>query len=282
MNLYVLIATIDNALCDVPDELLPAQEGVRYVICWQQSGTQAVTTDALQRAEAALRAREDVTLTTLQGRGLCRNRNHAIETALSLLSSPLEDAAFVIADDDERFLPDAFDRIRTAYERHPKMDAALFRLRSLNDRTYFKAYPPRAVVYGHHPRSYYVCSWEMTFRTRVWQMGMRFDERFGLGADVLCAGEEEVLLHDLLSKRLHILVLPEDIGYTDAITTGTRVTDEKVLMSKGAVYARTLSPRKARLRALREACSLALKLHTNPFTLFQTINKGLQLICAPN
>lgn len=282
MKIYVLIATIDEGICKVPAVLLPEEAGVRYVVSWQQ--TEAETSmngrmqEAMSEAEAKLRARHDIIVTTLKGRGLCRNRNHSIATALDDLDNPLEDAIFVIADDDEQIMPEAFERLRTTYGRYPKMDGALMRLRSSVNGQYFKSYPEKLVAYGQHPKSYYVCSWEMTFRARVWQTGIHFDERFGLGAEQLCAGEEEVLLTDMLRKGLRVLIVPEDIGYTDPVTTGDKVLDAKVLRSKGAVYGYQLSYVRALLRGLREALSLGMKKHRNPLPLFREIMGGIKYI----
>jgi hypothetical protein len=214
----------------------------------------------------------------MEGRGLCRNRNHAIETALTWLDHPLEDAIFIIADDDEQLIPEAFDHLRDIYKRYPKMDGALMRLRSSADGQYFKTYPPSLIAYGRHPRSYYPCSWEMTFRTRVWQMGLRFDERFGLGSELLCAGEEDVLLTDITRKGLNILIVPEDIGYTNPVTTGSHLLNPKMLRSKGAVYGYQYYLITAWLRSLREALSLGWKRKVNPWPIFSNILFGVNYI----
>ena len=278
MKIFVLIATIDEGMCRVPEVLLSEETGVRYVVSWQQTKDEASMIVRAQEAAAALRARTDVRVTTLEGRGLCRNRNHAIATALDSMDDPLEDAIFVIADDDERLMPEAFERLRDVYGRYPKMDGALMRLLSSVDGQYFKAYPDTEVVYGRHLRSYYVCSWEMTFRARVWQTGLRFDERFGLGSERLCAGEEEVLLTDMQRKGLRVLIVPKDIGYTHPQTTGDKVLDAKVLQSKGAVYGYQHSYVRALLRGVREALSLGVKNHKNPLPLLNEIRRGINYI----
>lgn len=278
MNIYVLISTIDEGLREATDVLLPAEAGVRYVVSWQQTKDNATLTRETIEASTRLRMRQDVILTTIAGKGLCRNRNHAIATALNSLTDALEDAIFVVADDDERLMPEAFERLRAVYERYPKMDGALMRLRSRTNEQYFKTYPTDVVVYGHHPRSYYACSWEMTFRTRVWQAGIRFDERFGLGSEALCAGEEEVLLTDMTRKGMRVLVVPEDIGYTDPVTTGDRQMDAQVLRSKGAVYGYQHNYVQALLRGLREALSLGIKKRKNPVPLYREIRRGIKYI----
>ncbi|MCR5820624.1 MAG: hypothetical protein K6F94_06750 [Bacteroidaceae bacterium] len=298
MNIYVLISTIDDGIKAVLPMLLPEEEGVRYVISWQQSKLPATPSVAESAASnmlsvppaelaasnmlsvppAELAARKDVTVASICGRGLCRNRNNAIETVLQMLSDPLEDAVCVIADDDERLVPEAFARIRKAYDANPKLDGALFRIRSSADGGYFKVYPDKSMAYGIHPRSYYPSSLEMTFRTRVWQTGIRFNERFGLASEQLCAGEEEVLLADILRKGLSVRIIPEDIGMTDPNTTGGRAMDEKMLRSKGAVYAYTHSIAWAFCRSWREALSLGWRHRQSPVTIFRNIWSGAKYI----
>ena len=282
MNIYVLIATIDEGIHRVPSILLPEQEGVRYVVSWQRRPTPSPSRDggvlAALSTEKALLLRPDVTVSVIEGRGLCRNRNNAIKTAIDLLDDPLEDAVFMIADDDEQLMPEAFSRISEAYSKNPRLDGALFRMRSSKDGYYFKTYPPKAVTYGKHPRSYYPSSLEMTFRTRVWQMGFRFDERFGLGSEQLCAGEEEVLLTNLLRRGLRVLIVPEDLCVTNATTTGSRVLDPKILRSKGAVYGYQRSLPEAFLRSLREALSLGWKQRVSPLHLFRELWFGVKYI----
>lgn len=272
LRLFVIISTIDEGICGVSDVLLPMEEGVQYVVVWQRrNGNVRFAIDSLKE-------RSDVTLVEMEGEGLSRSRNRAMEVVVELLSSPLEDAVALVADDDERLLPEAFHRIRSAYETRPKLDAALFRLRSSNDGSYFKNYPAEAVSFTHRPRYYYPCSCELTLRCRVWQAGVRFDERFGLGAGFLCAGEEDVLLTDIVHRGMNVMVMPDDIALTDPVTTGSRLLDAKVLRSKGAVYGYQLSLPGAFLRSLREALSLAVRHRHNPLRLFSVIWSGVKYI----
>ena len=281
VKLFVLISTLDEGIRGVPEVLLPHEEGVHYVVVWQHSPQHAASRLGIDE----MKERVDVTLVEMEGVGLSRSRNKAMEVAVGLLSNPLEDAVMLVADDDERLLPDAFERIRSAYESRPKLDAALFRLRSSIDHTYFKAYPSEAVSYRRRPRYYYPCSCELTLRCRVWQTSVRFDERFGLGAAYLCAGEEDVLLTDIERRGLHVLIVPADIAETDPLTTGSRVLEARVLRSKGGVYAYQLSLPLAFLRSWREALSLAVRHRSNPWRLFREIWSGVKYIryeCADN
>lgn len=298
LRIFVLVCTIDDGLLGVPSVLLPEEGGVHYVVSWQRSGMYSATKspsaiegvgqagvegrdgvgEGVAAAVKLLVARHDVTLTTLEGHGLCRNRNHAMETAIGLLADPLEDALFVVADDDERFLPDAFARAREYFIRNSRMDVALLRVRDRSRSDYLKRYPPLAIRYSDRPRWYYPSSVELVFRARLWHAGVRFDERFGLGSARLSAGEEDVFLADAQARGLTVWVLPVDLCATSADTTGRSALDVKVLRSKGAVYGRLLPRWRAFFRALREAASLGLRHRRSPIPIFRTIWYGFKYI----
>lgn len=270
MMLFVLISTIARGISRVPLMLLPPRPDVRYVVVWQCA-------DEAPEPQA-LGLRTDVTLVRQEGKGLSRSRNCAIHTALGHLPDMLTDAVFLIADDDEAFLPDAFQQITDAFASHKKLDAALFRLRSSADGEYFKQYPQRPTPYPQRPRTYYPCSWEIAVRSRVCLAGIRFDERFGLGSDQLCAGEEDIFLTDIVGRGFKVMILPHDIATTNPVTTGTRVLDAKVLRSKGAVYAYQMPLWRAHLRCVREAASLAVHNHVSPLPILRQLWQGVNYI----
>ena len=93
----------------MPKVMLPEEEEVKYVVVWQRS----FKVEMLKHSEedglnfetlkdSFVAQRGDVVVEPMEGKGLCRSRNRGIEVAMSLLSDRLEDAVFVIADDDER------------------------------------------------------------------------------------------------------------------------------------------------------------------------------------
>ena len=272
MRIFVLISTIDEGIRRVPDVLLPAEEGVAYVVVWQQDAS------VEKVIPQPLLNRSDVRVEIMSGRGLCRSRNRALELALAALKNPLEDAVIVLADDDERFEPDAFTTLREVYGKHPKLDVALLRLRSSSDGSDLKTYPAGWTAYRHRPRTYYPSSLELTFRSRVLSTGVRFDERFGLGSDTLCAGEEDVFLEEVLRRKLCAMIVPAYLATTEPATTGSRVLDAKVLRSKGAVYGYSHSLAWAFFRSWRETLSLAMRSSTSPFPIFRNIWSGVKYI----
>ena len=274
--IFVLICTIDEGIRRVGEILLALESGVRYVVSWQQTRGGLECPAVLQRP--------DVVVKRMEGKGLSRNRNHAISAALELLPDSLEDAVFVIADDDERLYPEAFQRIRNLFTHYPKLDVALWQMSSIEDGHLQKRYPKHMIDYRHRERSYYPSSVEMTFRSRVPLMGIRFDERFGLGSERLCAGEEEVFLFDALKRGLRVFVNPQVLCSTSAQTTGKRVLDVKVLRSKGAVYGYGHSLLWAFLRSAREAAGLAWRHRCHVAPVFDNIWYGVKYIrqCKSN
>lgn len=269
-QLFVLISTIDDGILHVADVLLPCEEGVRYVVSWQQTSSGLECPPELQRS--------DVTVSPMEGRGLSRNRNHAMEVALSLLDDELEDVVFIVADDDERLSADALKQVRKLYAEQPKLDVVLWQMASSEDGQLLKPYPTQPTEYRHRPRSYYASSVEMTFRSRVFMSGVRFDERFGLGSERLSAGEEAVFLEEAQRKGLRIWIYPQILCSTRRATTGRNVLDVKALRSKGAIYGYTHSLVGAFFRSLREALSLAWRNHCAVTPLFNNIWYGVKYI----
>lgn len=272
MKIIVIISTIDGGLRGVPQVMLPEEEGVKYVVVWQRTGIIETLKDTF------VTERGDVVLETMEGKGLCRSRNRGIEVAMGLLADPLEDAVFVIADDDERLEPGVFQQLRTLYQENSRLDVALMRVRTEDG--WLKRYPAGRIDFRKRERWYYPSSVEMTFRSRVAVMGLRFDERFGLGSERLCAGEEEVFLGEAVKKGLRVQIVPAVLASTSAQTTGRRVLDVKVLRSKGAVYGYQLPLWRALLRSLREAVSLAVRNKTRLMPIFRNIWYGVKYIRA--
>lgn len=277
MQIFVLLSTIDNGICRTPNVLCPAEDGVTYVVVWQQTKAKEALGTSWTIATRILAQRRDVILEEMSGRGLCRSRNRAMEIAIEALDDPLEDAIFVLADDDERFDSKAFDNIRAVYEQYERLDFALLRMRSNADGRYLKRYPKEAVSYRRRPAYYYPSSLEMTFRSRLFHSGLRFDERFGLGSEHLCGGEEEIFLFEAQRKGLNGLIVPKDICRTEATTTGSTLTPA-LLRTKGAVFAYQLSRPKAWLRCWREAISLGIRRKESPLKLFRILIEGAKLI----
>ncbi len=270
MDVYVLVSTIGRRLAAVEQVLLPPQKGIHYVIVWQSTG--------LPKPEAEWLHRQDVTLDIQSGSGLARSRNRALELAVAATADNLADGIIIFADDDERIAPAAIAALRTLYSAYPRLDIALCRARRLETDVYLKSYPKQRTNYVRRPRSYYISSVEVTMRLRVCHVNLRFDERFGLGSNELCAGEEEVFLHDATRRGLLAIIEPIDLCSTPQDTTGSNVLAPLSLRSKGAVYGRCMSFPIALLRCLREALGLAVRHRCRMWPLMRELLYGLNYI----
>lgn len=267
MTIDVLICTIDHGVSSVPGVLLQPAEGVRYIVSVQYTDEKY-----LDEIPETLKMREDVHVVTLQGRGLTRNRNNALDASTADI--------VLIADDDERILPDAFDKIRLAYESCPQADIALFQLNDIDDRP-FKAYPDTDGTLSYddaREEGYYPSSLEITIRRKVLGQGLRFNEHFGIGSMFPC-GEEDILLCDAGRKGLTAMFFPEVIAQTIAGSTGTKfLTNTGVQRAKGAVFRYCYGKWSAVWRIFKETIFYLIYKGKNPFTLFYNMYKGIRQV----
>ncbi|MDE7427241.1 MAG: glycosyltransferase [Muribaculaceae bacterium] len=245
--LDVLIAGYGSAgLRRVSASVLPEVPGVRYVVCLQNCDD--AVPEILQR--------EDVEIYRYEDSGLSLNRNHAIEKAAAPLA--------LIADDDVDYSAAGLRELINFYASHPRAELVAVRCGGLGNRRY----PEAGRVLQPRVRGYYPASVEISFRTEaVRGAGLRFDERFGLGAPEFTSGEDDVFVY----KALRVCGLN---GVYSGIETGThrgqsteqrRPDDKGVLRSRGAVLRMmhgvggwprmalySLRCRGGRMRALRE------------------------------
>ena len=265
MTLTFLICTIDQGIASVPAVLLPPQAGVDYVVSWQYTDERVLAT-----VPATLAERTDVRLVRLPGKGLSRNRNHALAHATGDIC--------VIADDDCRYEAEAVRTILDTYRQHPDTDIALFQAADYDGRP-IKPYPDHAYRYEEAPKGTYPCSVEMTLRRRVYEQGVRFDERFGLGSACLACGEEDVFLHDAMRQGFRIVAYPRRIVRSDARHTGLcPLTDPRVQRSKGATFCYCFGYASALYRIGKEAAYHFIHSGANPFRLFGRMYEGIRYI----
>lgn len=263
MLLSVCICTLDDGIRQVAGGLIPPCVGIEYVVSWQCTGTAEHCA-----VPAELEERDDVRIYRLQGRGLSRNRNHALEQARGEL--------LLIADDDERFRPAYLANVLRSFADHPRMDIGLFRVKD-HQGNWLKNYPEISYDYPHVPPGAYPCSVELVLHRRVVEAGLRFDEHYGLGSPYLAAGEEDILLLDAMRMGLLIRYIPLCIAETEAVTTGQLFpVSPAVQRSKGAVFYRVYGGWRALWRCTREALSWMVHRGRNPFPLFVHMLQGIR------
>lgn len=206
-TLEILVSTNSReALEEMASHMPPAEEGVSWLVSWQKS-------DGLE-APAALSERSDVRIVRNPGSGLSQNRNFALDHA--------EGDILLIADDDLIYREGGFDSIRRAFALNPSLDIALFRYENENG-TAEKHYPDKEMKIGpRFPKGYYVSSVEIALRRDGKSGNLRFDERFGLGAPLLGAGEEEIFVYTALCSAHEVKFFPITICMHPEPTTGNR------------------------------------------------------------
>ena len=240
LTIQFLISTLGERIAQAAKVLLPPMEGVSYVVVWQRNG---IDSDALP---AELKEREDVSIVEDNGKGLARSRNIALENATADL--------LVITDDDNRYDTAAIELIRNAFEKHPTAGLIQFQALSMEGKP-LRNYPAFPYAYETRPRGTYFCSVELVMRRKA--NLPRFDERFGLGAELGC-GEEEVFVHEAVKRGVKMIYVPQPLVRTDGATTGGRfLTDAAVQRAKGAV----LCILHGKVGAWLRLCSQVMQLH---------------------
>ena len=255
LTLDILICTVSDRLAGVPGMILPERDGVRYIVSVQHTGpTQEVT------IPSALESRPDITIGLLEGLGLSRNRNNAIRMSTADIC--------LIADDDNRYRSEYIDTIMDTWSTNPDADILTFQAETLKDEP-LHPYPAP-----------YVCSVEISFRrSSVLEKGLRFDERFGLGSPLLCAGEEEVFMADARRAGLNVRYIPEVIVQTEGATTGINFIGNRTLqITKGATFRYVYGTCSAVWRSFREAGWYLLHKRANPFPILFNMLKGIWIL----
>lgn len=263
MTLDILICTIDEGIKRVPNVLIPKEEGIRYVISMQYTDEKYFA-----MIPEILRTRDDVTLLTLQGRGLSRNRNNALAHATGDI--------LLIADDDNRYTSEGLRQIIETYECNQDASVICFMSESYSGEP-MKKYPTETMSYEEaFKQGYYTTSFEMTMRNHL---DILFDERFGLGSKMLCAGEEEVFMKDVIDAGYEALFIPKVIVRSDADTTGTHfVGNKKMQISKGATFRYLFGTREAIWRSIKEALHHLIHEGANPFPILRNMLKGIWIL----
>ncbi len=262
MILEVLVCTFNDRIGRVSDVFLPPLPDVRYLVSFQYSDEKFK-----EAARSAVPRRSDIRLTCIKGHGLSANRNNAIAHATGDI--------LLIADDDVSYEKDFFRRIMQCFQAHPDLDIGCFRAETPDHRP-FRRYADHSFDYARQPRGTYFCSVEIAFRRRA--ACPPFDERFGLGAPFLGAGEEEVFLLQAFRRGLSVRYFPQVVVRTEAATTGRRFfTSPPLQRSKGAVLCLIHGPWGAWLRCLKFAFSHIRQ--SNPLRSLYEMTRGILYIC---
>ena len=259
-DLQLLVCAIDDDIERVGDVLSEPREGIGYVVSLQYTDERF-----LRNVPDSLSEREDVTLSLLPGRGLSRNRNNALEHSRA--------GILLFADADNHYTAEGLEAVRESFRTYAWADIICFSACTYDGEP-LKRYPDVALSYAEAcRRGYYPSSVEMAVRQHV---TTRFDERFGLGSERFCAGEEAVFLKDAADAGYRIWFVPVCIVSTAAGSTGSRFAQSPQLQqTKGATFCRLFGPWNALWRSLKEAGHYLIHGGANPLGILKNMIKGI-------
>ena len=160
-------------------------------------------------------------------RGLSRSRNEALDHA--------EADIIMIADDDIIYSDNYLETVTKAYEEYPDADMITFRITvasESHDRI------QNAEIMKHTNRTILsIGSNEITFKkASIDRIGLRFDERFGLGSKQFISGEESLLLKKALDSGLKLIHYPVIIADHPVNDLSNSHWDKNMIYTKGAFF----------------------------------------------
>ena len=204
MIINILIATIDSGIERIGTLLLEPRPDLKYIVSHQ------VTEDKFRPVPASLN-RADVIVGQIEGRGLARNRNNALKMA--------DGDVALLSDDDARYRPGYMETLLGAFEADREMAVACFKIATPEGQPEYKEYAESAYLLNkesHH----YISSLEIAFRPDlIKEKGILFDERFGIGSELISYGEEAVFIHDCIKAGLKVKYIPEYVVEHAAAST---------------------------------------------------------------
>ncbi len=247
MKLNLLIATIDEGIERVAANIPAPYPGLGFIVSHQ------ITAEQFRVLPAELK-RPDVTVTVLEGKGLSRNRNNALLMADGDIA--------LLADDDAIYRPEHFERVFRVFEEDSEIDVACFKIDTPVGEPEYKDYSPEPYSLNEESR-HYISSLEIAFKVApVNGKSILFDERFGLGSELIESGEEAVFIFDCVRAGLKVLFIPAYVVEHTREST-TKVLDqnsEERVLFKGAYDARRFGW-KALPAALCDTVRLRCQLH---------------------
>lgn len=260
MTLDVAIVTWQpDGMSRIEAMKLPQVEGVRYIVSWQETGTGAIIPQQLAE-------RVDIEVHVFNGSGVAANRNNALKHCQA--------DVVLMADDDLRYTTEQLKSVIEVFAADETLDVATFRYEGA-----VKEYPSEECQLGFPlPKNYGVATFEIAVRRRVLDR-IKFDERFGPGAKVWQAGEDEKFLIDARKAGLNCRFFPITITHHEGLTTGDRpLTNRGVAAGQGRIV-RLEYPRSWWCRIVLKSWREWRKHGTSPaFTLFNLFRGALETV----
>lgn len=227
--LLVAVASHGLRAATASVDALSALPGVVWQVFWQGAVADASVVTDIQAV-----SRPDIAVTALQGSGVARSRNAALDHAAAA-SVPI----LLFADDDIRFATDAYPALVARFDADPALDFVCARLVNPDGRLH-KRYSPDGT-----PARLWNCGKvgtpELALRPdRFAAVGLRFDTGFGAGAAVP-VGDEFIFLADALKAGLRGLHIDLVVGEHAPESSDLRRGDQETVWRR-KVFRRALGP----------------------------------------
>ena len=254
--LTINICTKGERIRQVENLVLPEpRKDLKYVISWQPPFTNDCIPQGL--------IRPDINIIQQPDNGLSANRNNALQHTTAPYA--------VIADDDVRYNGEQIDNLIRLINQYPKVDIFCLRIRLENGKL-FKNYPTEPYQYANQPKGAYVSSCELV--VKMSDKTPRFDTNYGIGAQHMHCGEEEIFLIDADRNGLNIAYFPMDLcTMKEGKTSGDRfLSDPYIQHAKGAVLYRKHGFINAVLRVFKTAFN---PIRRSSLHLFYEMLKGI-------
>jgi glycosyltransferase involved in cell wall biosynthesis len=191
----ILISTIDDKIHKAKNVLLSPRDDIEYIISHQY------TSEAYKEIPADL-LRNDVTISQIEGKGVARSRNNAIRLASGDVG--------LFADDDVTYQESYIDLLKKTFQDNPDIDIVLFKIKTRPGEPEYKSYPESPIELKKLEFS--ASSVEIGFNiNKIKESGLKFDERFGAGQELLIISEETIFIEDCLKHGLKVVFIPEYI-----------------------------------------------------------------------
>ncbi len=201
---------------------LPVVNGVRYIVSWQKHGNAPIPDTFAER--------EDICIFRTDASSVSANRNNALDhcTADIVLNG----------DDDLIYTREGLLAVIEAFENNTEVEFACFKFR-FEGKDNVKPYPDHACDLRLMPKGLWFGTIEMAVRRQSRAGALRFDLRFGPGAEYLGGGEDEFYLltarHNGYVCRFFPITIGEHPGRTHA---AQRITNHKIIRAFGAIIAK--------------------------------------------
>lgn len=205
LTLDIAIATYKpDGIKRVGAMLLPPEDGVRYVVSWQEHENYPIPVE--------LTRREDINVYRCDQKGISNNRNNALTHCTGDI--------ILISDDDIIYKAGAFKSIVESFEKNSSMDFAIFRMKFPKTKNYPEDGSKICLPF---PKGYYGSAVEMAFRRE--KIGeLKFWNGIGPGTEFLETGEDEFFLISAIKKGLDIRFIDLEIGEHPSLSSGSKIS----------------------------------------------------------